>query len=116
MKKFIILIGLICITSLSVFSQESNLKFIDVELDIDVDESVFVINQDNSYFTKNESSAMQFRLMFRPYEDLKSRMMESQKEAYKKEIEIDSIYMLLIKTTQVNDDGEYTIAILQKNK
>ena len=114
MKKFIILIGLIGITSLSVFSQESNLKFIDVELDIDVDESVFVINQDNSYFTKTESSAMQFRLMSRPYEDLKSRMMESQKEAYKKEIEIDSISMLLIKTTQVNDDGEYTIAIYCK--
>lgn len=37
--------------------------------------------------------------------------MESQKEGYKKEIEIDSIKILLIKTTQVNDGGEYTIAI-----
>ncbi|MFT4780748.1 MAG: hypothetical protein ACI9SD_000423 [Pseudohongiellaceae bacterium] len=63
MKKFIILIELLCITSLSVFSQESNLKFIDVELDIDVNELIFVINQDNFYFIKTESSAMQCRLV-----------------------------------------------------
>tara|TARA_R100001369_G_C3248134_1_gene155529 strand:- start:192 stop:647 length:456 start_codon:yes stop_codon:yes gene_type:complete len=114
MKKFIILIGLLCTTSSSMFSQESNLKFVDGEFYIDVDESVFVINQDNSYFTKTESSAMQFNLMPRSYDDLKKRMMESQKEGYKKEIEIDSIKMILVKTTQVNDDGEFTIAIYCK--
>ena len=112
MKKLIFL--LVMTYNLSAFCQENELNFVDVEFDIEVDKSVYEIKQGNYYYTKTQSSAMQFNLMPNSYDDLKKRMIESEKEGYKNEVVIDSVKVLLIKTTQVNEDVKYTIAVYCK--
>ncbi|ARV09308.1 hypothetical protein BTO05_06525 [Winogradskyella sp. PC-19] len=112
MKKLIFLFVLTF--SFIAFSQVNKLNFEDVKFDIEVDESIYIHKKENSYFTETQSSAMQFNLLPKSYGELKKRMLESQKESYKEEIEINDVKMLLMRTTQVNDDVEYTIAIYCK--
>lgn len=108
------LFAFLCLLNSNVFCQETDIEFVDTELNIDVDESVFVHNLKNSYFTENESAAMQFSLIPESYDELKNRMMSSEKKGFKKEITIDSVKVLLVKTTQTKENNEYTIAVYCK--
>lgn len=112
MNKLIFLFA--TLFSLNCFCQEDKLNFVEAEFNVEVDDSVYEIKQGNSYYTKTQSSAMQFNLMPKAYEEIKAKMMKSQKEGFKKEVEINGIKLLLMKTNQTNENGNFIIAIYCK--
>lgn len=112
MKKLTI-IGLlfICINSFSQNSAE-NIKN-DVEIQIEIDSSIYEIKQGNSYYTKDEKSAIQANLIPMSFEKMQDNMLKNSSDDIDKgKIIINGINILFVK--KISKDNENIIMIYCK--
>lgn len=112
MKKLTI-IGLlfICINSFSQNSSE-NIKN-DAEIQIEIDSSIYEIKQGNSYYTKDEKSAIQANLIPISFEKMQDNMLKNSSDDIDKgKIIINGINILFVK--KISKDNENIIMIYCK--
>jgi hypothetical protein len=112
MKKLTIL-GLL-FTWINSFSQNSteNLKN-DVEIQIEIDSTIYEIKQGNSYYTKDEKSAIQANLIPMSFEKMQDNMLKNESDDLDKgKIILNGISILYVK--KISEDNENIIMIFCK--
>jgi len=112
MKK-IVVIGFL-IFWINSFSQNSseNLKK-DVEIQIEIDSAVYEIKQGNSYYTKDEKSAIQAKLIPMSLEKMKQNMLKKTSDNVDEgSIIINDVNILFVK--KISEDKENIILIYCK--
>jgi hypothetical protein len=68
------------------------------QITTDVDISVYVIQQGNSYYTKDEKSAIQAEVILMPFETMKNNMQKSSSDIVDKgEVNIKGVNVLFVK-------------------
>lgn len=112
MKKLTIL-GLL-FTWINSFSQNSteNIKN-DVEIQIEIDSTIYEIKQGNSYYTKDEKSAIQANLIPMSFEKMQDNMLKNESDDLDKgKIILNGISILFVK--KISEDNENIIMIFCK--